>query len=281
MSYIEVKNVTKEFGSTVALDNISLNIEKGKIYGLLGRNGAGKTTLLNIMTNKLFPDNGEVVVDGEKVMENDIALGKIFSMSEANSYPERMSLSKALRWTKVFYPDMDTDYAHSLSSKFAINEGKRFRSLSTGYKSIYKLILALSSNAPVVFLDEPVLGLDANHRELFYKELLANYNENPRTFIISTHLIEEAADIIEEVIIIKEGKILLSDSVENILSQGCTVSGVASSIDEFIKGRKVAGTESLGGLKTAYLMERIDCVPAGIEVTKLNLQQIFIKLTNS
>jgi ABC-2 type transport system ATP-binding protein len=283
MSYIEIKNITKAFGDTIALDNVSLNLEQNKIYGLLGRNGAGKTTLLNLITNKLFPTEGEITVGGDSVIENDRALSKMYYMTEKNLYPENMTVKKAFLWSKEFYPDFDENYAKTLCQKFALKTSKKIKSLSTGYKSIFKIIVALSCNAQVMLLDEPVLGLDANHRDLFYKELLLNYGERPKTIIISTHLIEEAADIIEDVIVIKDGKVIINDSVEKVLALGYSVSGTAAAIDKFTAGKKVLGIDSLGGLKTAYLLETMgqNNIPNELEVTKLDLQKLFIHLTNS
>lgn len=283
MSYMEIRNITKTFGNTIALDNVSLNLEQNKIYGLLGRNGAGKTTLLKLITNKLFPTEGEIIVDGDSVIENDRPLSKIYFMTEKNYYPEYMTVKCAFKWSKEFYPDFDENYAKALCEKFLLKAGKKIKSLSTGYQSIFKIIVALSCNAPIILLDEPVLGLDANHRDLFYKELLLNYGERPKTIIISTHLIEEAADIIEDVIVIKDGKVIMNDSVEKVLSQGYSVSGTAAAINKFTAGRKVLGADSLGGLKTAYLLEKIDKtdIPVGLEVTKLDLQKLFIYMTNS
>lgn len=282
MSYIEIRNITKVYGNTTALDNVSLKLEANKIYGLLGRNGAGKTTLLNLITNRIFPTYGEILLEGETVFENDNALSKIYFMTEANFYPEGMTVKKALKWTKEFYPGFDTDYAFALCDKFQLKTGKKIKELSTGYKSIFKIVISLACNAPVILLDEPVLGLDANHRELFYKELLQTYCEKPRTIVISTHLIEEAADIIEEVIVIKNGKLILQDSVEKVLSQGYSVSGAASAVDSFIQGKSVLGVDTLGGLKTAYVLEKVDKdkMPAGLEISKLDLQKLFIRMTN-
>ena len=200
MSTIVIKNLSKNYGTTRALDDVSLTIEPEKIYGLLGRNGAGKTTLLNILTNKIFASAGEVTVDDQPVCENDAVLGELFYMSERNLYPEGLKVKEVFRWTKEFYPQMDMAYAHALAKKFGLNIDKKIKELSTGYGSIFKAILALSSNASIVIFDEPVLGLDANHREMFYKELIANYSVHPKTIIISTHLIEEVADTLEEAI---------------------------------------------------------------------------------
>jgi ABC-2 type transport system ATP-binding protein len=107
--------------------------------------------------------------------------------------------------------------------------------------------------------------------------------ESPKTFVISTHLIEEAADIINEVMIIDSGRLILNDNIDNINEKGYTVSGKASSIDSFTAGKNVIGTDTLGGLKTAYIFGSLDKkgITSDIEVSKLNLQKLFIKLTNS
>lgn len=283
MNCIEINGITKRFGNVDALDNVSVKLEQNKIYGLLGRNGAGKTTLLNLITNRIFPDEGEILVDGENVLENDNAMSKIYLMSEVNLYPEGMKVKTAFKWTKEFYSNYNEAYAYELSKKFGLNTGKKINQLSTGYKSIFKIIVSLANNAPIILLDEPVLGLDANHRDMFYKELLQSYSENPRTIVVSTHLIEEAADIIEDVIIIKDGKIIMQDAVEKILDQGYSISGTASAVDSFIRDRNVLSIDSLGGLKTAYLLGKLDqkAIPTDLEVSKLDLQKLFIHLTNA
>ncbi|WP_033127111.1 ABC transporter ATP-binding protein, partial [Eubacterium sp. ER2] len=191
MRGIEVKNVSKSFKDTQALRNVSLTFEEGKIYGLLGRNGAGKSTLLNIISNRKYPNEGYVSVDGVPAAENDEALRKMFLINEMNLYPESMRVRDAFKVTKTFYPSFDEEYALKLSEMFELNIKKKIKSLSTGYQSIFRNVLALSVNVPYVFFDEPVLGLDAYHRDLFYRLLIEKYSEEPFTAVISTHLIEE------------------------------------------------------------------------------------------
>jgi ABC-2 type transport system ATP-binding protein len=282
MNCIEVKHLTKNFGSTCALEDVNLRFEENKIYGLLGRNGAGKSTLLNLITNRIFANSGEILVDGEPMMDNDIALGKIYLMSEKNYYPEKMKIKHVFQWTKNFYPNFDEVYAKNLAERFELNINKAVRSLSTGYSSIFKLIVALSVNTPYVLLDEPVLGLDANHRDMFYRILLETYNANPRTIIVSTHLIEEVSSVIEDIVILKKGKIIKNESCESLLSNGYTVSGSAAVVDSFIVNKNVIGTDTLGGLKSAYILGKIEGkLPDGIELSRLDLQKLFIQLTNS
>ncbi|MEG0615053.1 MAG: ABC transporter ATP-binding protein [Oscillospiraceae bacterium] len=282
MSKIELKNLTKIYGKTKALDNVSLTFEENKIYGLLGRNGAGKSTMLDIISNRIFPTSGEADLDGENISENAKALSKIYSMSDKTLYPPAMRIKEAIKITAGYYPNFNIEYAMGLAKLFELDINKKISRLSTGYSSIYKIILALSCNAEVVMFDEPVLGLDANHRSLFNKELLKHYSEAPSTLIISTHLIEEAADIIEKVVIIKNGKVVMDDDTETILSKGYSVSGASSVVDEFTKGKEVLGADVLGGLKTAYILGKCEKseVPDSLELSKIDLQTLFIQLTN-
>ncbi|HKL79282.1 MAG TPA: ABC transporter ATP-binding protein [Mobilitalea sp.] len=280
---IEVRNVSKNYGSTCALDMANLSFEENKIYGLLGRNGAGKTTLLNIITNHIFADSGEVLIDGVPSAENDKALQKIYMMSEKNYYPEKMKIKDIYKWSLAFYPDFDMEYALNISEQFELNINKNVKALSTGFTSIFKVIIALSVNVPYILLDEPVLGLDANNRELFYRLLIDKYSKNPCTIVVSTHLIEEVSNVVENVIIIKKGKIIKNETRDELLTKGYTISGAADKIDSYVVGRSVIGTDILGGFKSAYILGEPDKtqLPQGLEITKMDLQKLFVQLTNA
>lgn len=286
MSTIEIKNVSKSYGKTAALKNVSTTIHHGKIFGLLGRNGAGKTTLLNIVTNRLFADQGQVLIDGEPAAENDRIQAKIFYMTENTLYPKNMKVQDVFQLTSGFYPQFDPGYAGGLAERFELETGKKVGSLSTGYRSIFKLVLTLASNAPVIIFDEPALGLDANHRDLFYKELIAHYNAAPHTVILSTHLIQEAAGLLEDVIIIKEGQILFTQPVEDILQLAYTVSGGQENVDRYTPGKKVIREETLGHFKTATIYQqrsstdKENLTQLGLDVTPAGLQELIISLTN-
>lgn len=283
MSAIKIENISKSFGSVQAVQDVSVTFEENKIYALLGRNGAGKSTLLNLITGRHFADSGRITIDGEPVVENDRQLRKIFMMSEKNLYPDSMRAEQALDYTKSFYPNFDMDYAKKLAKRFELRTDKRIKSLSTGYQSIFKMITALSTNAPFILLDEPVLGLDANHRDLFYKILIEKYAEGTSTIIISTHLIEEAAAVVEHVVIIKNGKIIRNEDRDTLLANAFMATGPALKIDEFASGRTILGSDQLGGMKTVYLLG--SCakseIPEGIELSKMDLQRLFIQLTNA
>ena len=278
---IVINQVSKSFGPVRALNRVSVTLEEGKIYGLLGRNGAGKSTLLNVLTDRIFPEEGSVTVDGEPVRDNDRALSKMYLMSEKNCYPESMRVKEAFRWTKEFYPDFDQEFAWNLAAAFELNTNAKVNKLSTGYSSIFKMVVALSVNTPYVLLDEPVLGLDANHRDLFYRTLLARYTQRPFTVVISTHLIEEVASLIEDVVVIHKGEVLRQGSCQDLLSQGYTVTGPKGLVEEYLKGKNVLGVDALGGLESGYVLGEPDrsSLPQGLELSGLDLQKLFILMT--
>lgn len=282
---LEISNITKIYGKKEALADVSFTLNENKIYGLLGRNGAGKTTLLNLITSKLAADKGHITYMGQEVWENDTVQNKIFYMTEKNMFPKEMKVREIFDTCKLFYSGFDMEYALKLSELFKIDLKKKFKSLSKGYESMVKIVAALSSNTPVVILDEPVLGLDAAVRDVFYRVLVESFSEKPRTYIISTHLIEEIADLIEEAIIIKEGKLLFHKPVEEILQMGYCAAGKASNVDSYTKGRKVIFEEQIGNFKTATIFEnpdKKDSTKAGeldVDIVPMQLQKLFIHLT--
>ena len=276
---IEGKGLTMRFGNNTALDGVDVCFGDNKIYGLLGRNGAGKSTLLSVVTNRLLPTAGEVFIDGEPARENDRVLRRVYYMGEKTLLPDTATVAQLFRWTGDFYPGFDGEYAGQLADTFGLPEKKKLKNLSTGYLTIAKLIAALASNAPYTLFDEPVLGLDANHREVFYRQLIESYSRQPRTILISTHLIEEVADIIEQVVIIKAGKILRDRPAEEVKRMGYTVSGRAEAVDAYCTGRDVLSVDTLGGLKTACILGKAEEAP-GLDVSGLDMQKLFIRLTN-
>jgi ABC-2 type transport system ATP-binding protein len=236
---------------------------------------------LKIITNRIYPTDGTVLIDGLDSVENDKSQTDVFLMNDENSYPSNMTVDDMLRWTKSFYRSADIEKGRELAKRFSLETKKRFGSLSTGYATAAKFIVAIASNAKYTFLDEPVLGLDAGHRELVYKTILEEYSENPRTFVIATHIIEEVASLLENVIIIEKGKVLENDSVDNLLSTGYSVSGDEHTVNDFIKDKNVISTEKIGSVKIAYILGHKDITGSlhGLEVSGLSLQKLFVKLT--
>lgn len=281
MKGLEITNITKTFGQTRALDAVNLTLPAGKIYGLLGRNGAGKSTLLNLATNRLFPDTGEIRIDGDPVMENDAATGKIYLMSVQNLYPESMKVKAGLDWSKNFYPGFDEAYARTLAAEYKLDLNKKIKNLSTGYQSLFKLIIALSSNAPYLFLDEPVLGLDANNRRSVYRKLLEKFAENGCTIILSTHIIEEVAGMVEEIIIIHDGKVLKQAAVDELLAGHYVITGPEEEVQAYAADKKVVNMSRFGGMRSATIEGTPGPHSQNLTTARAELQDLFIELTNA
>lgn len=283
MEAIQIKNVTKRYNNVTALDNVSFSFEAGKIYGFLGRNGAGKSTLINIIANRIFADAGEILIDDMPAWENINIHEKIYCMSEKDLYDTGLKIWDIFKWTARFYEHFDLEKACEISKKFGLDINKKFKALSKGYQSIFKLTVALSLNVPYVIFDEPVLGLDANHRELFYHLLLEDYETNQKTIIIATHLIEEVANLIEKVVLIDKGRVVLLEDVAELMDMGYCVSGIGAEVDAYCLGKNVIGTDELGGLKLAYIMGTREALPkdSRLQISNINLQKLFVKLTET
>ncbi len=279
MSVIKIDNVTKKYGKNIALDNVSAEIESGRIYGLLGRNGAGKSTLLNIITNRVFATSGTCSIDGENLLDNDKALSRIYAMNEAVTMPASMNFKRCVNVTADFYKNFDKDYAFSLAEKFRLDPKKRLSALSTGYLTIAKIILTLSSGADFLFFDEPVLGLDANHRDLFYRLLVERFADQNCGIVISTHLIEECQALVENVIMINKGKIIAAGATDDILSQGYSITGAERIVTDYCRDKTVLSQRKMGTICSAYLKGKPENVPDSLEVSRPDLQQVFINLT--
>nr|ADD61965.1 putative protein [uncultured organism] len=278
-SIIKADNIIKKYGRNYALVGVSVEIEKGRIYGLLGRNGAGKSTLMNIITNRVFATSGRCTLDGEDLLENDKALNRIYAMSESVTMPAGLTFKQAVNITADFYGGFDKDYAYSLAEKFKLDPKKRLSALSTGYLTVSKLILTLASGADFLFFDEPVLGLDANHRDLFYRLLVERFAETQCGVVISTHLIEECENLVEDVIIIDKGKVLAAGKTEDILTDGYSVTGAKSLVSAYCQNKEVLCMKNIGTISSAYLKGTPENVPEGLEISRPDLQQVFINLT--
>jgi ABC-type multidrug transport system, ATPase component len=276
---IEIKDLTKVYGDTVALDHVFLTFGGDQIYGLLGNNGAGKTTLLSIIADRQSATEGTVSVDGEPVRNNDSALSRVFMVGEQNLFPDSMKVRKGFDTAQLFYPGFDRAYAEAAAQKFGLNTKKKITSLSTGYASIFRLILGLSVNTPYVIFDEPVLGLDAQHRDMFYRMLMERYGAHPATVVLSTHLIAEVAGLIGHTVIIRAGRIIKDAPTETLTAEAYSVSGPAGKVDEYLVGKNVLSVSTLGGLKTASVQGQPEGgLPDGLELSPLNLQDYFISL---
>ncbi len=283
MAKLKINQLTKRFGRHTILDHLDFTIEANKIYGLLGRNGAGKSTLLNIINNRNFPTDGEVLLDDASINNNSAALQQLYLMSETNMYPKRTRVSDMFRLADDGYGHFNFTLAHRLTKAFGVQEKAHLSNLSTGLTTIAKLITALCVNADFIFLDEPTLGLDAGHRELFYRELMKTYEERPRTFVLSTHLISEVQPLVEHVWILDDHQFICNENVDDLLANAYAISGPAELVDEYTTELKVLDHQTISNIKTVYVVQPLDetkVIPDRVKIEHIDLQKAFMALTN-
>jgi ABC-2 type transport system ATP-binding protein len=284
---LETDSLTKRYGKVNALNNFSVKLESNRIYGLLGRNGAGKTTLLDIITSRRFADSGDVRLFGQDAKDSQSALCKVCYMPEKNYFIPSMRVSEILKTSTMFFDNFDMEYADRLCGKFKLDKRKKYNALSRGFESILRIVIGLASRAPLTIFDEPVLGLDAAVRDLFYRELLEDYADHPRTFIISTHLIEESADVFEEVLIIREGELICRHHVAELREMAFHVAGRPSDVDTAVSGLSVIHSEMVGNIKVSAVFGRFDDEAAkrlrthNVDISPIPVQKLFIYLTGS
>lgn len=281
---LECKGLTKKYGKKEVLHSLDLKLEKGKIYGLIGRNGAGKTTLLSLLSAQNPKTQGEILLDGQTVWENQEALKHIYFFREINpssTVYSGLKVKELLKIAAAYLPNWDKKMANELIQLFHLDVKKRISKLSKGMTSMITIITALASKADFTFLDEPVAGLDVVAREQFYRILLKEFTESDRTFVVSTHIIEEASDLFEEVIFLHEGEILLKENTQELLERCKYVSGKTEDVERAVQGKEIHGKQILGRsqgvmvrLKEGEELEPIEQVT----LQPMSLQKIFVSL---
>jgi ABC-2 type transport system ATP-binding protein len=233
---IAVSGLTRRYRDQAALEDVTLDIDAGSITGLLGRNGAGKTTLMRIVAGLEFPSAGRVRVLGADPVDNETVRRQMVFVREDQSFPD-FKVRHALRVASWFYPNWDAELAAALTADFALPVNRAIKKLSRGMRSALGAVIGLAARAEVTLFDEPYAGLDPVARQLFYDHLLSDYAEHPRTVLLSTHLVDEAADLLERVVIIENGRVVIDAATDDIRGTATTVSGPAPAVAEFVAGR--------------------------------------------
>ncbi|MCM3739487.1 ABC transporter ATP-binding protein [Oceanobacillus luteolus] len=267
------------------LKDINFEINEPKIYGLLGRNGAGKTSLLSIIGSFREPTSGELLIKGEAPFENAEVMQQVTFMYSKDFSSETENAKSLLKDSNRYRPNFDYDYALQLAEKFKLDLKKPLSKLSKGKQSIFNVIVALASRTPITIFDEVYLGMDAPARDLFYKELLKEQELHPRIMILSTHLVSEMDYLFDDVLIIKDGKLLLHESYEELLSRGVTLIGSKQAVDTFSNGKDIIHHEQLGDTHSVTLYgafgedEKQRAKQQGLQVGHSSLHDLFIQLT--
>lgn len=210
---LECKDLTKQYGSKTAINHLNLQLESGRIIGLLGPNGSGKTTLIKMINGLLTPTSGELLVNGQPV---GVESKRIISYLPDQTYLSmNQKVKDIITYFKDFYSDFDEKRAYDMLAKLNINPDDRLKTMSKGTKEKVQLILVMSRDAQLYILDEPIAGVDPAARDYILSVILSNYNPKS-TILISTHLISDIEGILDDVIFIQNGQIMLVSPAEEL-----------------------------------------------------------------
>ena len=275
---LEVKNLRKRYGQNLVLDSISLTFESGNIYGLFGRNGAGKSTLFRCINDLLPYDDGSILLDGAEYRDLAKEKRKLLAIAnEDNLFPTDANI-KAMACAYAYVRNIDEEKLLSDIDRFSIPARKKWEKLSTGERTMLKNVFAINSGASFIFLDEPVLGLDAINRDELYRRLLEDFSEE-KTYIISSHIIDEVASFASYIYFLDSRRIVLEGESELIQQQSFILSG--NSVDlAGVKGNfSIISRGNRLGSEYMCVLGKIEEVPASVKMEKTDLQQLFIEMT--
>ncbi len=210
---LECRTLTKKYGNTLALNNVSFTLERGRIVGLLGPNASGKTTLIKLINGLLTPTSGEVLINGMRPgIESKLSVAYLPDTMFLNDW---MNVKQLINYYSDFYSNFDVDKAYDMLKRLNIDEKMRVKAMSKGTKEKVQLILTMSRNADLYCLDEPIGGVDPASRDYILSTILNNYNENG-SILISTHLISDVEQILDDVLMIRFGCLYIHKTVDEI-----------------------------------------------------------------
>ena len=205
--------LTKRYGRKTALNGVDLELGRGRIVGLLGPNGSGKTTLIKILCGLLQPTDGAVAIDGQPV--GTASKAAISYLPDRMYFADWMRASDLIDLFSDFYQDFDRAKCLSMCASLGVTPSDRLKTMSKGTKEKMQLVLVMARKAQLYLLDEPIAGVDPAARDFILNTILTNYNE-AGTVLISTHLISDIEKVLDEAVFLKDGKVVLHDSVDAI-----------------------------------------------------------------
>ena len=213
MARIEISNLTKKFGDLTALDDVTVSLEKRQIVGLLGPNGSGKTTLIKILNGLLRPESGSVTINGSAP---GVVTKKVVAyLPDRNALPDYMTASQLMDIYEDFFEDFDRLKAEAMVDDLGINRKQTMKKMSKGTKEKLQLCLVMARQAEVYLLDEPIGGVDPATRDYILRTIISNYNENA-VVLISTHLISDVESVLDDVVFLKDGRVVLHKAADEI-----------------------------------------------------------------
>ena len=277
---LNMQQVTKTFGNFTALNNLSMHIPKGAVYGLVGPNGAGKSTAIRLLTGVYRPDQGEITLEGQKIYENPEAKSRIAYIPDEIFYFPAASLEDMRKYYKGFYPKFDDELFNRLYDVFQLPKKGQIRRFSKGMQKQAAFHLSICTRPDVLILDEPVDGLDPVMRRQVMSLILSDVAQRETTVLISSHNLRELEDVCDHVGIMDKGQMLLEKSLASM--QGNTVK--LQMVGEPPEGLEILHASASGRLNTLVVRgtpEEVQakvtaCNPTYFDILPLSLEEIFI-----
>ncbi|WP_042357232.1 ATP-binding cassette domain-containing protein [Bacillus rubiinfantis] len=287
MSIVECRGLTKVLSGTRALNEFSCDIKENTITGVIGRNGAGKTTLLKIIAGYMQQTSGEVQVFEQKPFNNLTVSANVIFVHEQLNMPAALNLREILEVMASFYKNWDMDLAQRLVNYFSFQPSAYYDGLSKGMKSTFNMILGLAARTPLTIFDEPTTGMDAAVRNDFYRALLKDYIAYPRTILLSSHHVDEIEDLLEDILLLKQGKQVLHMPIADFKECALGIEGNTAIVAKWTQDRELIFSKS-GMFDTAYTVVRnnfsqnelLEMQANGLKISSLNTSDLCIYLTS-
>lgn len=287
MGVIKCRNVSKTYGRMKALDRVTFTIQENVITGVIGRNGAGKTTLLKLLAGFTEASSGDINVFSENPFNSLLVSANSIFVDDQMSVPTTLTLREVLDVARSFYPNWDHELAIRLFDYFSFKPSQRHNGLSKGMKSTFNMIIGLSSRCPLTIFDEPTTGMDAAVRADFYRALMKDYLAHPRTILLSSHHMDEIEDLLEDVLLIKEGTVHFHKSLTQLKEMAIGLTGPKHIVEEWTLDRHVYYMKTIG-VDTTYAVvendfdngEKQQMKNAGLDLTSVNSSDICVYVTN-
>ena len=281
---IEVKSVVKDFDGVRALNDLTMTVPSGSVYGLVGPNGAGKSTIIRHITGILKADRGEILIDGKPVFENPEVKAKIAYIPDDIFFFPNATIKETANFYKSIYPSFDEERFDKLGEVFKLDTRRQMRRLSKGMQKQAAFWIAISLRPEVLVLDEPVDGLDPVMRRQIWSIIMADVAENGTTVLISSHNLRELEDVCDHVGIMNRGRILLERSLEELQGNVVKVQLALPDGNGLPEGLDILHQSGSGRLKTliirgsaAEIEDRINLAsPLFVDTVPLTLEEIFI-----
>ena len=276
---LELKNITKKYGKHLVLDGVNLNFQNPEgVYGILGRNGVGKTTLMKIIFNMIPNYHGEITVNGVPAKDNGEILKDIVYVGGEiykNNVLFQGKIKDIFKAYSNMYESFDREIAEMMLESYGINLKNKFNKLSTGNRTLVQNTIGLATRAPITILDEPTNGLDSVNRQNFFRFMMEDYEKHPRLFMLSTHLIQEVENYLTNVVILKNTKVLVDETLEEVQKKAHMISNYPLENNRVIS-ESTFGTRVDQIIYEELTNDEINKIKAsGGEVQSLDLQSLF------